>query len=173
MKKTKSRKEEREAKALKKDMAVLKADLLNSVGEEVEGEIVEKGPTDRFGRPTVITEYVKDRLLQAFTYGCTDKEAALFAGIGERTLYDYSKKDPDFREHCIQLKDTPTLTARITLVEKLSKSAYYALEYLQRKRSDEFGMKLRHTIEPPEELTEEERDRLDNMLNANLRHRSN
>jgi len=169
MKKNKSKNTQK----LKRDMASMKAELLKNAGKPIEGEIVDHGLKDRFGRPTVMTDYVKDRLLQAFTYGCTDKEAALFAGIGERTLYDYSKKDPDFREHCIQLKDTPTLTARITLVQSLSKSAYYALEYLQRKRSDEFGMKLRHTIEPPEELTEEERDRLDKMLNANLRHRSN
>jgi hypothetical protein len=136
---------------------------------EVEGEIVKKG-TDAFGRPTVMSEKVKDKLIEAFKFGCTNVEAALYAGISEATLTRFFAKpqNQDFKDMCTSLKETPALEARVTLVKALKKSAYYALKYLERKKSDEFSIRVRQIFEEPEPLTEEEQDAINEAINENL-----
>lgn len=50
----------------------------------------------KYGRPIVISRYVLSDLKMAFCVNSTDKEASSLAGISEKTLYNYQKKNSDF-----------------------------------------------------------------------------
>lgn len=52
------------------------------------------------GRPTVLTQVVGDKVIEAVAAGLSLVEAALYAGIGKTTLYDWLKRAED---------DDPTL----------------------------------------------------------------
>lgn len=91
----------------------------------------------------------------AFTIGCNQTEAAFAAGIAESTLRKYFDEHPDFKEHCMLLRSTPTLRARKTIYESLDEvgSAWKWLE----KKDPEFANKsqVTHTFEV-KQLTETE-----------------
>lgn len=74
-------------KATVKQMQEMKKDAPVDV-EAIEGELIEDEDKENFytfGRPTVMTRVVKQKLLEAFSWGCSNKEAALYAGIAEDT----------------------------------------------------------------------------------------
>lgn len=137
------------------------------IDEPIEGEIMEDEERDGFGRPTVVTERVKGRLLEAFAWGCSNKEAALHAGIAERTIDNYNKRDPKFKAHCLELKDSPTLKARITLIKSLD-NPFFALKYLERKRPKEFAMRIQQMFELPEPMDSAEQALLDQAIDENI-----
>lgn len=91
------------------------------------------------GRPTVMTETTLQKLEYAFSLGCPDKEACLYAGISPQTLYNYQTEHPEFVERKEQLKDTIIMLARKTVMEKIEDSYNNSMDYLKRKRRDEFG----------------------------------
>lgn len=136
--------------------------------EGIEGEVLENQGKDQFGRWTCITEDVKALLIEAFAFGCTNLEASRHAGIGERTLDRYFKKNPEFKEYCFELKENPTLTARSTLVKALNKSPFFALKYLERKKSDEFSIRIRQTFDEPLPLSPDEEKDIDDALDENV-----
>lgn len=157
-------------KATVKQMQEMKKDAPVDV-EAIEGELIEDEDKENFytfGRPTVMTRVVKQKLLEAFSWGCSNKEAALYAGIAERTLDHYNKKNPKFKEYCSDLKESPTLTARRTLVKSLDESAFYSLKYLERKKPKEFAMRVQQMFEDPEPMTPEEQKLLDQAIDENL-----
>lgn len=90
------------------------------------------------GRPTVITKNVINKLEEAFAFGCTDAEAALYANIAPSTLYKYQEVNTKFSERKEQLKMMPVLHARMAVVNAIKKDPHLALKYLERKKSDEF-----------------------------------
>jgi hypothetical protein len=92
------------------------------------------------GRPTVMTESVVTKLEEMFAIGATDEEACFYAGIPKKTLYEYCKRTPGFRDRKEGLKDRPVLKARRTVVEDLEKPES-AKWYLERKRKNEFSQK--------------------------------
>lgn len=97
-------------------------------------------------RPTVMTPTVIAKLEEAFAWGCTDREACLWANISEETLYSYQKKNPRFQSRKEALKDTPILLARKTVVEAIKKKdRTMALAYLDRKKKDEFSTRQENT----------------------------
>lgn len=57
-----------------------------------------KNPEDLVGagRPTIMTPDIVNKLEQAFSMGCSDLEACLYAGISKQTLYNYQAKNPEF-----------------------------------------------------------------------------
>ena len=91
------------------------------------------------GRPLKIDRIILSKLEEAFAMGCTDIEACLFADIGTATLYLYQKKHPEFIERKAELKETPVLKARNTVINSLEDDTGTAKWYLERKRKDEFG----------------------------------
>lgn len=121
------------------------------------------------GRPTVMTKDVIAKLEQAFAIGCTDLEACLFAGVSKDALYYYQHKNPKFTERKEQLKETPILKARTSVVNKLEADAELALKFLERKKKDEFSPRvekknsgeIKHTFE---KLTKEQRETLKQSL---------
>ena len=90
------------------------------------------------GRPTTMTPTVLRKLEEVFSYAGTDKEAALYAGISESTLYDYCQKNPEFSERKELLKMNPVLKARKTVYESLDQPAT-ARWYLEKRMRKEFG----------------------------------
>jgi hypothetical protein len=92
-------------------------------------------------RPTVMTPEVIAKLEEAFAWGCTDREACLWADIAEKTLYLYQEKHPEFIQRKEALKDTPLLDSRVTVSRAVKRDPDLAMKYLERKKKDEFSTK--------------------------------
>ena len=90
-------------------------------------------------RPTVMTPEVIAKLEEAFAWGCTDIEACLWANIATPTLYLYQEKHPEFIERKEALKENPVLLARKSVVRQLQRDGKLAMDYLSRKKKDEFS----------------------------------
>lgn len=121
----------------------------------------------RGGRPTVITDKVLSELKTAFCMDCTDKEACNFAGISEKTLYNYQKTHPEFLQEKELWKADTILKARIAVSERLEKDAWFALRYLCKKLPYEFQAPSKGFYRPPAEASEELRaslERTDELL---------
>lgn len=86
-------------------------------------------------RPTVMTEEVLRKLDEAFAMGCSDVEACIYADIAPSTLYLYQQDNEKFSERKAQLKETPILLARTTVIHSLSTDVNSAWKYLERKDS--------------------------------------
>jgi len=99
------------------------------------------------GRPPVITKEVLQKLEDAFSNSLPDKEACLYAGISPGTLYNYQLQNPEFVERKEQLKLTPNLAARKTIVNALGD--INTAKWWMEKRDPEFGnkVKVEHTGE--------------------------
>lgn len=95
-----------------------------------------------FGRPTVMTDDVLNKLRSAFSYGCTDEEACVVAGISHQTLYSFIQNNPDFLEERNNLKLQPIIAARQMIVKNISKDLNHARWYATKKLGKEFGDKL-------------------------------
>ncbi len=93
------------------------------------------------GRPTIMTPDVILKLEEAFKIGCTDLEACFNADISKEALYNYQKKNPEFKERKQALKESPTFMARTSVVQGLQNDPHLALKYLERKKKKEFGLK--------------------------------
>lgn len=91
------------------------------------------------GRPSVITEKVLSKLEQGFSYDYTDEEACFYAGISPEALYAYQLKNPEFTKRKFMLKSMPVLAAKQTVAKQARKSYGNSIDYLKRKRKNEFG----------------------------------
>ena len=103
------------------------------------------------GRPEVTTPEVVAKLEAAFSWGCTDTEACIHAGISRDSLYEYIKRNPKFADRKEQLKETPNLRARqvlnIALQQKDKQTAQW---WLERKKKEEFS--TRSEVVQPEPI---------------------
>lgn len=91
------------------------------------------------GRATVMTPVVLAKLEEAFAWGCSDVEACLWAGIATKTMYLYQEKHPEFLQRKQELKETPILLARQSVIKGVKRDPKIALDFLSRKKKDEFG----------------------------------
>lgn len=106
-----------------------------------------KAETMSVGRPTVMTPTVIGKLEQAFAIDATVEEACFFAGIHRDTFYAWRKENPELSDMMETLRQKPILAMRQAAV-KLGMSSYSsAMDYLSRKKADEFGnkSKLEHS----------------------------
>ena len=79
------------------------------------------------------------KIEQAFSIGCTDKEACAYAEITQDQLYYYENTiNTRFRAKKREMKQKPVLKARQTVVKNLDQPQY-AQWYLERKRKKEFS----------------------------------
>ncbi len=101
--------------------------------------------TKKTGRPTVMTEETLNKLEYVFSLGGTDEEACFYANISHQTLYDYQKLCPEFIDRKNALKQKPILKARETVFNKMSDNFQNAMDYLKRKKKDEFSERQEHT----------------------------
>ncbi len=101
----------------------------------------------KIGRPPAFTKDVLQKLEYAFSIGCSDKEACIYADIAASTLYKYCQDNSEFSERKELLKDKPVLAARMVVVKAIEAGdTKMAWNYLERKRSEEFGKFFR---QPP------------------------
>lgn len=98
------------------------------------------------GRPTVMTPEVIQKLEEAFAWGCSDTEACLWADIATKTLYVYQEKNPQFAQRKADLKETPILIARKSVVMGMKRDPKLSMDYLSRKRKDEFSTKSDNSL---------------------------
>ena len=111
----------------------------------------------RNGRPTVISRHVLSDLKTAYSVDSTDKEACHFAGISEKTLYNYQNKNPDFLQQKQLWKAEMIFKAREQLSLAIEKDARLAFRYLERKLPQEFGspsIRARYGSDDSSELRE-------------------
>lgn len=100
------------------------------------------------GRPSVINSDVLQKIEYAFSIGCSDREACIYANIAPSTLYKYCDENPDFSERKELLKERPVLAARMAVVKAIeSGDTKMAWLYLERKRTEEFGQRKKVEIE--------------------------
>lgn len=91
------------------------------------------------GRPSAMTQDVRNKLELAFAIGASDEEACGFAGVSLAALYHYQRRHPEYRERKRLLKLKPVLTARRSLVKGVETDAALALKFLERVKKDEFS----------------------------------
>lgn len=97
-------------------------------------------PPSKWGRNHAMTPEVLERLKQAFSIGCTNKEAASYAEIAESTLQLHIKQTEGFREQIEQWKCKPILKARHIVVQAINNGdVRLAWEYMQKHLVSEFG----------------------------------
>ena len=94
---------------------------------------------DKRGRPTVMTKQVLEKLRSAFSIGCPDSEACIWAGIDTKTLWNYCQKNKDFSIEKEELKQKPVLVSRNTIYKAIQTNPDDAKWYLTRKRKKEFA----------------------------------
>lgn len=92
-------------------------------------------------RPTKMTAKVIAKLEEAFAFGCTDLEATLYANIAPATLYNYQEKNKEFLERKVQLKETPILKARASVIKSFENNPELAMKFLERRKKDEFSLR--------------------------------
>lgn len=120
----------------------------------------------KVGRKSVMTKFTIGKLEEAFSLGCNDHEAALFAGINPDTLYEYQKKHPEFSERKLMLKQNIVLKARLTLFNNIS-DPNVAKWVLERKRKEEFNPKYIKPEIPEEQIfTPEHQKKIEELLKA-------
>ena len=122
----------------------------DNFSKEMENELLEelqreKGKHSYFscGRPETITPKIQLLLLQAFSMGCTDKQALAFCAkngyiIPESTFYAYIDRHKDFKSKRDAAKENPILLAKGSVLNALANDPKLALEYLKSKCSREF-----------------------------------
>ena len=99
------------------------------------------------GRKSIMTPEVVSKLEQAFSMGCSDLEACLFADISKQALYDYQEKNPEFTDRKAMLKQKMIFKARSVIAEALNnKDENTAKWLLERKLKDEFSTKTESNI---------------------------
>ena len=90
------------------------------------------------GKYTKLTDETIKLLEQAFAMDCSVVEACLFANISTPTYYAWIKNNPALDKRFSELRATPFLKARKTIVKNLD-NPQYAFEYMKRKKKDEFS----------------------------------
>ena len=94
------------------------------------------------GRPCMVKDEVLTKLKYAFIVGSTDLEACQYAGISHNVLYEYQKKNPEFKDEKEALKNKVILKARIKVYGDVDNDGNMARWVLEKKRKDEFGNKI-------------------------------
>lgn len=97
---------------------------------------------NKVGRPTVMTETVLQKLEYGFMKGLTDEQACSYADIAPSTLYNYCSEHPEFMERKEQLKNNPSLKAKLNIVAAIEGGDVELSKWwLGRKERNEFSTK--------------------------------
>lgn len=98
------------------------------------------------GRPTKLTPETINKLESAFSLGCSDVEACLYADISKTALYNYQKTHPEFVDRKELLKEKLVLKSRTVIAEALNNGdKEMAKWYVERKRKAEFSVRQEYT----------------------------
>jgi len=111
-----------------------------------------KSKAERGGRPTKMTPETIGKLEQAFSMGCGDLEACLYADINPDTLYEFQKKTPGYSDRKRLLKEKVVLKARSEVIKGLDNNPEFSLKVLERVKKDEFSTRQEQTGANGEQL---------------------
>lgn len=129
--------------------------------------MADENTSDKFGRPTVVTESVLHKLEEAFSLGCSDKEACVYANISERTLYNYQDRNPDFLQRKQLLKEKVVLLARQTVVKAIQGGDEKAAQWLlERKKRKEFAVRTQMELKQVEAFDDMTDEQLAEIVNG-------
>lgn len=140
----------------KKRRAQQRQDILpyapEALDEETDGEKIGR---DHFGRPTVMTKQTLLKLEAAFKFGCTDREACIYAEIATSTFYLWLKTHEYFSERKEELKEAPIVASRAVVFDAILKkgSVADAWAMLRAKRKEEFSELKKTQVEFKNPLT--------------------
>lgn len=98
------------------------------------------------GRPTKRTVELVGKLEYAFALGCSVTEACLYAGISRDTYYEWCKADTKLSDRMEELRESPILIARETVIKGIKRDPDLALKFLERRKKDEFSTKTENDI---------------------------
>lgn len=103
------------------------------------------------------------KLRTAFSMDCTIEEACLYAKITFQIFYVWKKENPKLFEELEGLRWTPVLKARSEVMKGLK---WYtpSMDYLKRKRKDEFSERTEHKVEGEVQLDESSRKAVEHLL---------
>ena len=108
---------------------------------------------------------VRAKLEEAWIMGCPNSEACLLADISPYSLRRYLKAHKKFRQKKKALLEAPNLKARKTVISKLGESYSNAIDYLSRKKKDEFSPRSEVLDETARQEIEKLRKVLGNIFN--------
>lgn len=97
-------------------------------------------PTGAQKKPKFTPETIQ-KLEQAFAMDCSIPEACLYADIAISTYYLWKESNPKLMERFQALRNKPVLKARKRVLVGIDESYQNAMDYLKRKRKDEFSEK--------------------------------
>lgn len=124
-------------------------DLRNEDGTLRGGIPQETNKNGTAGSPGFDEEKEKEivqKLREAFMFGCTDREACLFADVSKSWLYVYQQSHLDFVDQKEDWKDNPKLKARKNIHEAIQKGdADVSQWYLEHKANKEFSKRAQMT----------------------------
>lgn len=128
------------------------------------------------GRPTIMTTETIAKLRQAFLLGADDRSACLYADIGTTALYNYQKKNPEYTEQKMALKQYNKLQALKKIFNEIPNDIKVAQWWLERTCKKEYG--LRAVVKPnsgsnnslvPKELTNEEALEIEQIISEQMK----
>ena len=93
------------------------------------------------GPPTKKTPEVIKKLEEVAALDGSVEEMAYYAGVHRDTVYLWLKEDKKLSDRIKELRERPILAARKAVVTKSIESYSNAMDYLSRKRKDEFSTK--------------------------------
>lgn len=112
----------------------------------------------RTGRPRKINPETLSKLEYAYSLGCSDREAALYANIGYSTLTAYLSNNPDFKERRECLKDSMIIKALESNKRLLEDGDPIQTRwYLERRKREDFTLSQDININASGSLSIEDR----------------
>lgn len=83
---------------------------------------------------------IRDKLIEAYSYGLKDEEACLYAGISKPTLYKYNENHPKFKETVLLLKENVKMHAKKNIAKEIIEKGNIELsKYVLERTSEDFA----------------------------------
>jgi hypothetical protein len=103
------------------------------------GGVVEDRVAEKVGRPAKFTPERQERILDAIRAGNYVETAALAAGIGKSTFYEWVERFPDFAD-AVQKARAEAETRYVAVIEKASTTSWQAAAWwLERSAPSRWG----------------------------------
>jgi len=106
-----------------------------------------KKSKSKAGRKPKINEKIVTKLEYAASIDCTVSEMCFHADISRQTYYRWIKEDKKLSDRLEALRSKPVLTAREAVTKGVKDNPEFALKYLERKKSAEFGPKQKLEVD--------------------------
>ena len=91
------------------------------------------------GAPVKLTDENIVKLRELAELDASIAEMAYYCNVTKQTIFNWFERHPDLFDEIERLREKPILAIRRTVIEKATESYSNAVDYLKRKRKDEFG----------------------------------